>query len=89
MSAEIAKAKEELNITSDIPLFLQHMVLSHHGQLEFGSPVMPLIKEAMLLYLIDNLDSKMVIIQKALETVNKGEFTNKIFALDNRMFYKH
>jgi 3'-5' exoribonuclease len=65
------------------------MILSHHGQLEYGSPILPLTKEALLLYLIDNLDSKMVIVEKALESVNEGEFTNKIFALDNRMFYRH
>ena len=89
MSSEIAKAADELGITSEIPLLIQHMILSHHGQLEYGSPILPLTKEALLLYLIDNLDSKMVIVEKALESVNEGEFTNKIFALDNRMFYKH
>lgn len=89
MSAEISKAAEELKIESETALLLQHMVLAHHGQLEYGSPVMPLTKEAMLLYLIDNLDSKMVILSKALEATKEGEFSNKIFALDNRMFYKH
>jgi 3'-5' exoribonuclease len=89
MSAEISKAKDELNLTSEKILLLQHMILSHHGQLEYGSPVMPLTKEALLLTLIDNLDSKMVIVEKALEQTEKGEFTNKVFALDNRMFYKH
>ena len=64
------------------------MILSHHGQHEFGSPVLPLTKEALLLSLIDNLDSKMVCLDKNLETINPGEFTQKIFALDNRMFYK-
>lgn len=89
INSEIAKAKEELNINSDDIILLQHMILSHHGQLEYGSPVMPEIKEALLLYLIDNIDSKMVIVEKALETTEVGEFTNKIFALDGRAFYKH
>ena len=48
MAAEIRKAAEELKITSEIPLLLEHMVLSHHGQLEFGSPVLPSTKEAQL-----------------------------------------
>ena len=69
-------------------MLLEHIVLSHHGQLEYGSPVMPLTKEAFLVNLIDNLDSKMTIITKALEGVEKGEFSQKVFALDNRMFYK-
>ena len=88
MAAEIRKAGQELKITSEIPMLLEHMVLSHHGQQEFGSPVMPLTKEALLLSLIDNLDSKMVVVSKALQDVEEGGFTNKIFPLDNRAFYK-
>lgn len=89
INTEIAKAKEELNINSEQITLLQHMILSHHGQLEYGSPVLPLTKEALLLYLIDNIDSKMVIVEKALEVTEVGQFSNKVFALDNRSFYKH
>ena len=88
MAAEIRKAADELKITSEIPLLLEHMVLSHHGQQEFGSPIMPLTKEALLLSLIDNLDSKMVVVNKALADVEPGGFSNKVFPLDNRAFYK-
>ena len=88
MASEIRKAAEELNITSEIPVLLEHMILSHHGQPDFGSPVMPLTKEALLLSLIDNLDSKMVVINKAIADVEPGNFTNKIFPLDGRSFYK-
>ena len=88
MCAEIRKAAEELKLTSETPLLLEHMVLSHHGQPDFGSPVMPLTKEALLLSLIDNLDSKMVVINKALMDVEPGNFSNKVFPLDNRSFYK-
>ena len=88
MCAEIRKAADELKISSEIPLLLEHMVLSHHGQQEFGSPVMPLTKEALLLSLIDNLDSKMVVINKAIQEVEPGNFSNKVFPLDNRSFYK-
>ena len=87
-AAEIRKAADKLGIKSDVPMLLEHIVLSHHGQLEYGSPVMPLTKEALLVNLIDNLDSKMTIVTKALEGVEKGEFSQKVFALDNRMFYK-
>ena len=88
MAAEIRKAAEELKITSEIPVLLEHMVLSHHGQQEFGSPVMPLTKEALLLSLIDNLDSKMVVVSKAVNDLEPGAFSNKVFSLDNRSFYK-
>ena len=88
MAAELRKAADELKIKSEIPLLLEHMVLSHHGQQEFGSPVMPLTKEALLLSLIDNLDSKMVVVNKAVADVEPGNFSNKVFSLDNRSFYK-
>lgn len=86
--AEIRNAAKELNITSETPLLLEHMVLSHHGQYEFGSPVLPLTREALILSIIDSLDSKMLILDKAYEGINPGEFTAKIFPLDNRSFYK-
>ena len=88
MAAEIREATQELNINSEVPLLLEHMVLSHHGQQEFGSPVMPLTKEALLLSLIDNLDSKMVLISKTIAEMEPGTFSQKVFALDNRCFYK-
>ena len=46
---------------------LHHMILSHHGELEFGSPKVPLFPEAMLLHQLDNLDSKMEIMRALLE----------------------
>ncbi|MCD8194753.1 MAG: HD domain-containing protein [Coprobacillus sp.] len=69
-------------------ILLEHMILSHHGELEFGSPVTPLTKEALLLSQIDLIDSKVAALTKALEVTPDGDFTQKIFALDNRTFYK-
>ena len=88
MCAEIRNAAQELDIKSEIPLLLEHMVLSHHGHLEFGSPVLPLTKEALILSIVDLLDSKITIVSKALEETKPGEFTQKIFHLDNSSFYK-
>lgn len=88
MCGELRIATKELGLTSEIPLLLEHMVLSHHGQLEFGSPILPLTKEALLLSMIDNLDSKMLVLDKAFVDVKPGEFTQKVFALDGRQFYK-
>ena len=87
MCGELRIAAKELNITSEVPLLLEHIVLSHHGQLEFGSPVLPMTKEALLISMIDNLDSKMLVLEKAYEEVKPGEFTQKVYALDNRTFY--
>lgn len=88
MCAELRMAAKELGISGETPLLLEHMVLSHHGQLEFGSPVLPLTKEALLLSMIDNLDSKMLVLDKAFSDVGEGEFTQKVYALDGRNFYK-
>lgn len=88
MTAIIDEVSLELKINSEIPLLLKHMILSHHGEYEFGSPVLPQTKEAIMLNLIDNLDSKIAIVDKALEDVKSGEYSNKIFPLDGRILYK-
>ncbi|MDF2787766.1 MAG: 3-5 exonuclease [Neobacillus sp.] len=88
MVNEIGKAAEELGISGEEVLILKHLVLSHHGKAEWGSPKPPLIKEAEILHYIDNLDAKMNMLDRALERVKPGEFTDRVFALDNRSFYK-
>lgn len=88
MVNEIAEAAKELEIEGEEVTILQHMVLSHHGKEEWGSPKKPLVKEAEILHLIDNVDAKMNMLDRALEKVKPGEFTERIFALDQRNFYK-
>lgn len=86
--AMIYEASKELNIEGEEVTLLQHMVLSHHGKNEYGSPVLPQIKEAEIIYLIDNIDARMNMFSKALEAVEPGEYSKRIFALENRMIYK-
>jgi 3'-5' exoribonuclease len=54
---------EKLQRLPDFPpklrILVEHMILSHHGELEFGSPKLPQFPEALLLHHLDNLDSKM------------------------------
>lgn len=88
MAGQIKEAGQKLGIEEEKTTLLEHMILSHHGQLEFGSPVLPMTREALLLSLVDNIDSKMTILDKAYEGVNNGEFTQKIYPLDGRTFYK-
>ncbi|MFP3122194.1 3'-5' exoribonuclease YhaM [Ectobacillus funiculus] len=88
MVSEIAKAAEELNIQGEEIVILQHLVLSHHGKAEWGSPKPPLVREAEVLHYIDNLDAKMNMMDRALSRVKPGEYTDRIFALDQRAFYK-
>ena len=88
MCAELRMAQKELNIKSEVPLLLEHIILSHHGQHEFGSPVLPLTQEALLISMVDNLDSKMNLLNRIYEGVKPGEFSQKIPSMDGRSFYK-
>lgn len=88
MVNEISKAADELEIEGEEVMLLQHMVLSHHGKEEWGSPKRPMLKEAEILHYIDNIDAKMVMLNRALSKTTPGEFSERIFALENRSFYK-
>ncbi|GEN45761.1 3'-5' exoribonuclease YhaM [Alkalibacillus haloalkaliphilus] len=88
MVDEIKVTAEELGIEGEEVMLLQHLVLSHHGKGEWGSPKAPIVREAELLHLIDMIDAKMNMMNRALESVEPGEFTDRIFPLENRQFYK-
>jgi len=66
-----------------------HMILSHHGKLEFGSPKLPMIPEALVLNFLDDLDAKMQAMTSEFEkSAREGraadELTGKVWALDQR-----
>ncbi|MFC6322184.1 3'-5' exoribonuclease YhaM family protein [Companilactobacillus baiquanensis] len=88
---EIVKAAQELKIDLDSQdmVMLRHMVLSHHGLLEYGSPERPKLLEAEVLHDIDVLDASINMISKALDKTEEGKFSERIFGMDNRAFYKH
>lgn len=87
-SALIEKKASELNLSGEMMTILKHLILSHHGKQEYGSPVLPQIMEAEVIYLIDNLDARINMMSKALENIEEGHYTKRIFALENRSFYK-
>lgn len=66
---------------------LRHMVLAHHGLLEYGSPVRPRIMEAEILHQIDNIDASMQMMLSSIRLTEPGEYTERIFGMDNRSFY--
>lgn len=68
-------------------LALEHIILSHHGKNEFGSPVTPTIPEAALIFMLDYNDSRLASLAKALKDVKKGEKTEPVFAFDKKAFY--
>jgi 3'-5' exoribonuclease len=66
-----------------------HMILSHHGKLEFGSPKLPMIPEALALSFVDDLDAKMQAMKSEFEKCARegrpaDELTGKVWSLDNR-----
>lgn len=69
-------------------ILLSHLVLAHHGQYEYGSPVLPMVPEAEILNLIDNLDARMNMFEKMIESTDAKSFSTRIFSLENRSFYR-
>ena len=84
----ISEAAEKLGTDKEKSLLLQHMVISHHGEPEFGAAVRPLFLEAVLLSQLDMMDANVYEIMDALSSTKTGEFTNRLWALNDRKFYK-
>ena len=89
VNEEITKACIALKIddANEDVIVLRHMVLAHHGLLEYGSPVRPRIMEAEILHQIDNLDASMQMLLTSIRQTAPGEYTDRIFGMDNRSFY--
>lgn len=83
----INRAAKQVNADEEISLVLQHMILSHHYEPEFGSPRKPMIPEGELLHYIDMIDARMYDMEKALRKIEPGEFSERIFTLDRRQLY--
>lgn len=66
---------------------IEHIILSHHGQLEFGSPKLPLFSEALVVHYLDDLDSKLAAMraQYAAEKDRPGEWTTRNRALGREL----
>ncbi len=71
----------------EIAITFEHIILSHHSKPEFGSAVTPLTREALVIAMIDDLDAKMMILDKAFRDVPKGGSSAKLFNMDDRYFY--
>ena len=87
----IAMIEKKLAALPDFPpalrILVEHMVLSHHGKLEFGSPKLPMIPEAVLLNYLDDLDAKMHLMRSEFarheaEGGEAGEMTDWVRAMD-------
>lgn len=69
---------------AELKLLVEHLILSHHGHLEFGSPVLPAFPEALLLHYLDDLDSKMESM-RATPVAKGDEWTTRCLSLERSL----
>jgi 3'-5' exoribonuclease len=80
-------AAQKVNANKEVSMLLQHMILTHHYEPEYGSPKKPMIPEAELLHHLDIMDARMYDMKKALKDTEKGKFSERIWSLDNLSIY--
>ena len=85
---EVYNTSLELGVQdSEEVVNVMHIILSHHGQLEYGSPKEPATPEAVLIHFLDYNDSRLASLEPEINKVNKGEYTQPILTFDRRIFY--
>ena len=84
----VDKLTLELEIPREKAIMVEHMILSHHYEPEFGSPKRPLFPEAEVLHYLDILDARLFDMQAALDATQPGEFSDRVWTLENRKLYK-
>lgn len=84
---EVARMADRLHTPEEKSVLLQHMILSHHGEPEFGAAVRPVCAESELLSFLDMIDSRMEIYRETFQETPVGEFSKRIFALDRRVYH--
>ena len=67
---------------------MQHLLISHHGQYEFGSPKLPMIREALVFHYMDDLDSKLAAVRAALAGESGDELWSVYSAALQRKFLR-
>jgi len=84
----IETASLQVKADKEVTMLLQHMVLAHHYEAEYGSPKKPMIPEAEMLHHLDIMDARMYDMNKALTDTEEGKFSERIWSLDNLSIYK-
>jgi 3'-5' exoribonuclease len=84
------KIKAIAGFPAELTMLLKHIMLSHHGEYEFGSPKRPKIQEAIIINYLDDLSAKINNFQTTLkkENVREGEWTN-FSKMHDRYLYRH
>ncbi len=78
----------EMEFPREKAIMLEHMILAHHYEPEFGSPKKPLFPEGEILHYLDMVDARMFDMEQALRNTEPGNFSERVFTLDNRQLYK-
>ncbi len=81
------RAAEKIGVQGEALVMLEHMLLSHHGEAEYGSPKPPMFPEAEALHWIDMMDARMNTMKGVIEKTPEGAFSEKIFSLDRRVYH--
>ena len=84
--ARLDAAGKALGCDEEILMMLEHMVLSHHGVPEYGSPKPPMFPEAEVLHHLDLLDARIFEMNAALARVRPGGFSEKLWSLDRKLY---
>lgn len=84
----IEKTGEKLKIDKEKILMIEHMILSHHNEPEFGSPKRPMFPEAEMLHYLDQIDARVYDMESALNHTEPGTFSDRIWTMHNRKLYK-
>jgi len=88
-ATSIDRYAEKLGISRKTSVLLQHMVLSHHGEPEFGAAVRPMFIEAEILSELDLMDARIYEMREAVSSADADEFSGRVWALDNRKLFNH
>ncbi|MBR6165789.1 MAG: HD domain-containing protein [Clostridia bacterium] len=81
------RVADRLGIHGEPVTLLEHMLLSHHGESEYGSPKAPMFPEAEALHWIDITDARMNTMKGVVDKTPEGAFSEKIFSLDRRVYH--
>lgn len=79
---------QRLGAEKEVVMLLQHMILSHHYEPEYGSPVKPMIPEAEVLHYLDIIDARMYDMNRVTKEISGGSFSERLWSLENRRVYK-
>lgn len=81
-------AAKKIGADKETTMLLQHMILSHHYEPEYGSPVKPMIPEAEVLHYLDIIDARLFDMRRATKDIKGGEFSDRVWSLESRRIYK-